>query len=235
MGGAGRAFGVFFASVGILISALFAEPALAQRTPKGPPVPFEAELAKFRRDRSFLSFNEHIANVPGNRIKELPVVNGRMGDRVTVGEGHTLNFPLGYLVTATFTLDKQRPKSGAAYAGSAAELEPNPAYAMVQRFDAELGRVCARTEDKATDTIAEFRIGPNKTMAVVLDTPGRFDGLTREKTRSYVVFVGMEERYVVLNPTSQRLLAHCRSGARDPNVPHNGQPLTTASVTGIGG
>ena len=88
-----------------LIAAV-SQPALAQRTPKGAPVPFEVELSKNRRDRSFLSFNEHIANVPANRIKDLPVVNGRMGDRVTLGEGHTMHFPLGYLVTATYIIDK---------------------------------------------------------------------------------------------------------------------------------
>lgn len=228
-----KVFGVLSAGA-ILMTALAAVPALAQRTPKGAPVPFEVELSKARRDRGFLSFNEHIAAVPANRIKDLPVVNGRMGDRVTVGEGHTLHFPLGYLVTATFTLDKQRARSGAAYASGPAELEPNPAYGLVQRFDTELGPVCARTEDKTTDVKAEFRLRPGQTMAVVLDMPGRYDSITREKTRSYVVFVGTEERYVAVDPVAQRLLAHCRAGTRDPAVPYNGQPLTPATVTGVG-
>jgi hypothetical protein len=233
MSGAVRMFGVLAAGAIFLAGA--ADEALAQRTPKGAPVPFEVELSKARRDKSFLSFNEHIANVPGNRIKDLPNVNGRIGDRVTVGEGHTMHFPLGYLVTATYTLDKQRARSGAASASSAAELEANPSYAMVQRFDAELGPICARTEDKASDVKAEFRQRPGQSMAVILDMPGRYDSVTREKSRSYLVFVGAEERYVAIHPTAQRLLAHCRSGARDPNVPHNGQPLSSAMLTGVGG
>ena len=233
MSGAMRIAGVLAA--GAVLIAAGADQALAQRTPKGAPVPFEVELSKARRDKSFLSFNEHIANVPGSRIKDLPQVNGRIGDRVTMGEGHTLHFPLGYLVTATYTLDKQRARSGAASAASAADLEANPFYAMVQRFDAELGPVCARTEDKASDVKAEFRQRPGQSMAVILDMPGRYDSVTREKSRSYLVFIGAEERYVAVHPTAQRLLAHCRSGARDPNVPHNGQPLSSATLTGVGG
>jgi hypothetical protein len=229
----GKAFGILAAGV-FLIALAPSDQALAQRTPKGAPVPFEVELSKARRDKSFLSFNEHIAAVPASRIRDLPVVNGRMGDRVTMGEGHTMHFPLGYLVTATYLLDKQRPRSGAASASSAAELEANPGYALVQRFEAELGPVCARTEDKANDVKAEFRQRPGQSMAIVLDMPGRYDAITREKSRSYIVFVGAEERYVATAPTAQRLLAHCRSGGSDPTVPHSGEPLTGAGVTGVG-
>jgi hypothetical protein len=205
---------------------------MAQRTPKGAPVPFEVELSKARRDRTFLSFNEHIANVPASRIKDLPVVNGRMGDRVTMGEGHTMHFPLGYLVTATYLLDKQRPKAGAAAALSAAELEANPSYAMVQRFEAELGPVCARTEDRANDVKAEFRQRPGQSMAIVLDMPGRYDALTREKSRSYIVFTGAEERYVATGSVSQQLLAHCRAN-KGVTMPYDGKPLTAPALTGV--
>lgn len=232
MGAAGRTLSGFLA-LALLGSAAPATDAMAQRTPKGDPVPFEAELSKQRRDRSFLSFNEHISAVPGNRIRDLPVVNGRMGDRVTVGEGHTLHFPLGYLVTATYVFDKRRPRGGARDAGSAAELEPNPAYALVQRFDAELGPVCARTEDRGSDVKAEFRLRAGRTMALVLDMPGRFDALAGEKSRSYLVFVGAEERYVPVSAIGKKLLAHCRSGARDVNLPHDGSPLTSAQITGV--
>lgn len=234
MRAAGKVLGGLMA-LALLVGAGFSSDAWAQRSPKGAPVPFEVELSKSRRERAFLSFNEHIANVPASRIKDLPVVNGRMGDRVTVSEGHTLHFPLGYLVTATYMLDKQRTRSGAGSAIAAAELEPNPAYAMVQRFDTELGPVCARTEDKANDIKAEFRLRPGQTMAIILDMPGRFDSVTREKSRSYLVFVGTEERYVAVDQTARRLLAHCRSGAREPTIPHDGSPLNQAMVTGVGG
>jgi hypothetical protein len=232
MGVAPIVSGVLAAGVFLSATAL-SETALAQRTPKGAPVPFEVELSKNRRDRTFLSFNEHIANVPANRIKDLPVVNGRMGDRVTLGEGHTMHFPLGYLVTATYVIDKQRARSGATSASSPQDIEPNPVYALVQRFDAELGPVCARTEDKTNDVRAEFRQRPGQSMAVVLDTPGRYDSLTREKTRSYIVFVGTEERYVTTGSVAQQLLAHCKAGRTGP-MPYDGKPLTAPALTGVG-
>ena len=212
-----------------------ADSLLAQRVQKGPPVPFEVELARQRGDRSFLSFDEHIANVPGPRIRDLPTVNGRMGDRVVVGEGHMLHFPVGYLATATYRFDSHRARPGSQFPASAAELEPNPAYALVGRFDTELGRVCARTQDRSSGTVAEFRLGPEKTLALVLDRPGRFDALTRQSSRSYVVFAGTDERYVALDQTARRLLAHCRSGAASPDIPHDGAPLDEAVLTGLAG
>lgn len=202
---------------------------LAQRPAKGPPVPFETELARLRKDRNALSFNDHIAAIPANRIRDLPVVNGRMGDRVTMGEGHVMHFPLGYLVTATYQFDTHR------YASGGSTLQADPAYALVQRFDSELGPVCARTDVRSSDTRVEFRLRRGQTMAVVVDQPGRHDSATGTKSRSYLVFVGTEERYVALDQTARRLLAHCRSGAKSIDVPHDGSALNLAMMTGIGG
>lgn len=202
------------------------------QVPKGPVLPFEREYAARRHEHSVLSFNDHIARVPGNRILDLPTVNGRMGDRVTLTEGQTLFFPVGYLVTATYRIDKLRPRRGVASPASATDLEANPDYAFVKRFDAEFGQVCARTVDKASDISVEFRILPGKTMTVILDTPGRYDAIGSEKTRSYGIFVGQEERYVVLDQISRRLLAHCRSGAKQVDVAYDGSPISLAMLTG---
>lgn len=207
--------------------------AQAGRPAKGPPLPFEADFAQRRHDRAVLSFNDHIATVPGNRIRDVPVVNGRMGDRVVVGEGTMLYFPVGYLETATYKFDKLRPKPGVASPMGASDLEPNPDYALVRRFDAELGPVCAVTEDKAAHVRMELRIRPaTKTLALVLDQPGRWDGIAKDTSRSYAVFVGVQERYVVNDALARKLLDHCRSGAKDPTVAHDGSPLGMAMLTG---
>jgi len=209
------------------------EPAYAGgQVPKGPVLPFEPDFAARRHDRAVLAFNEHIAHVPGSRIRDLPMVNGRLGDRVTLTEGPTLHFPLGYLVTATYEFDKQRLRRGVATAAAAGDLEANPDYAFVKRFDAELGAVCARTEDKSSNTRVEFRIKPGKTMAVVLDMPGRYDALTKDASRSYAVFVGIEDRYVAVDKISRRLLAHCRSGTKNVEVAYDGEPISLAMLTG---
>jgi hypothetical protein len=230
----------------LLLGATLALPAQAQqpapggvqlaqagRPAKGPPLPFEADFAQRRHDHAVLSFNDHIATVPGNRIRDVPVVNGRMGDRVIVGEGTSLYFPVGYLETATYRFDKLRPKAGVTSPAAASDLEPNPDYALVRRFDAELGPVCAVTEDKAAHMRVEFRIRPaTKALALVLDQPGRWDAIAKDTSRSYAVFVGLHERYVVNDALARKLLDHCRSGAKDPTVAHDGSPLGLVMLTG---
>jgi hypothetical protein len=212
-----------FMAVTMLALAALAQTgeALAQagRPVKGPALPFESDFAQRRKDKAVLQFNDHIAAVPANRIREVPTVNGRMGDRVVVGEGTLLNFPVGYLMTATYLFDKLRPKANAGTAASAADLEPNPDYALVRRFDAELGPVCAATEDKASRQRVEFRLKPGtKLMSLVLDQPGRWDAIAKDTSRSYALFTGIEERYVVNDPLARKLLSHCKSGAKDVTV-----------------
>ncbi len=200
---------------------------------KGPALPFEADFAQRRKDRAILSFNDHIASVPGNRIRDVPVVNGRMGDRVVLNEGASLYFPVGYLMTATYRFDKLRPRSGVVAASQASELEINPDYALVKRFDSELGPVCAVTEDKTNHIRVEFRIKPGNTMlSIVFDQPGRYDAIAKDTGRSYTLFAGTEERYVVLDEFTKRMLTHCKSGAKDVAVAHDGSPISPARLTG---
>jgi len=212
----------FIAALLLAVAALSqTNDALAQagRPVRGPVLPFENDFAQRRKDKVALQFNDHIATVPGSRIREVPTVNGRMGDRVVVGEGVWIHFPVGYLMTATYQFDKMRPKANASGASTVAELEPNPDYVLVKRFDSELGPVCAATEDKTNKTRVEFRLKPGtKLMSLVIDQPGRWDGIAKDTSRSYVLFTGIEERYVVNEALGRKLLTHCKSGAKDVNV-----------------
>ena len=211
-----------------------AQIAQAGRPVKGPALPFESDFAQRRKDKAVLQFNDHIANIPGSRIREVPTVNGRMGDRVVVSEGTGLHFPVGYLMTATYQFDKQRPRAGSATA--ATDLEPNPDYALVKRFDSELGPVCAVTEDKAGKQRLEFRIKPGtKQMAMVLDQPGRYDAISKDTSRSYALFVGIEERYLINDAMGKKLLTHCKSGAKDVTVTYDGALISLAALTGTDG
>jgi hypothetical protein len=237
-----RLFGVALlvaaAAIGAMAPARAQSVELAQagRPAKGPALPFEADFAQRRHDHAVLSFNDHIATVPGNRIRDVPVVNGRMGDRVIVGEGTSLYFPVGYLMTATYRFDKLRPKAGVVSVGQASDLEPNPDYALVRHFDAELGPVCAVTEDKTSHVRVEFRIKPGtKVMSLVLDQPGLYDAIAKDTSRSYAVFSGTEERYVVNDALARKLLTHCKSGSKDITVAHDGSPIGLAMLTGTDG
>src|SRR3569832_1544807 len=108
-------------------------------------------------------------------------------------------------MTASYQFDKQRLRSGASSAATATDLEPNPDYGLIKRFAAELGPVCAVTEDKNTNQRLEFRIKPGtKQMALVRDQPGRFDGISKDTSRSYALFVGVEERYLINDAISKK-------------------------------
>lgn len=211
--------------------------AQAGRPVKGPTVPFENDYAQRRKDKGVLQFNDHIATIPGNRIRDVPTVNGRMGDRVVVGEGALLYFPVGYLMTATYRFDKLRPKASAVAVASGSDLEPNPDYALVRRFDSELGPVCAVTEDQSSKTRAEFRLKPGtKLMTVVVEQPGRWDAIARDTSRSYALFAGIEERYVANDPLVRKLLAHCKSGAKDVTVAFDAKtPIDFTMISGTAG
>jgi hypothetical protein len=213
-----------------------AQIAQAGRPVRGPILPFEADFAQRRKDKALLQFNDHIASIPGTRIRDVPTVNGRMGDRVIVVEGTGLHFPVGYLMTATYQFDKQRARGGASSVAAATDLEPNPDYALVKRFDSELGPVCAVTEDKTSKQRLEFRIKPGtKQMTLVLDQPGRYDGISKDTSRSFALFVGVEERYLINDAISKKLLTHCKSGAKDVTVTYDGALISLAAMTGTDG
>lgn len=204
------------------------------RPARGAALPFEAEFAKQRRDRSILAFNDHIAAIPGPRIRELPTINGRLGDRVTLTDGPTLYFPLGYLVSALYEFDSVRPKIPGRLPASAAELEPDPNYALVGAFDRELGPACARVVDPQLGTSTELRRRPGRSISVLIDMPGRYDGLTGQATRSYAVMIGFEERYVAVDTLTRRLLDHCRSGAKTVDLPYDGSSTSVAALRSAG-
>lgn len=92
------------------------------------------------------------------------------------------------------------------------------------------------TEDKASHVRVEFRIKPaTKVMSLVLDQAGLYDAIAKDTSRSYTVFSGTEERYMVNDALARKLLTHCRSGAKDTAVAHDGSPIGLAMMTGTDG
>jgi len=216
-----------------LILCLWPQSGFAQRG--GPakigPLPFEAALAAERRDRVLLNFNDPISALSNARVRGLPMIEGRLGDRVVTVDGLLLYFPVGFLATAAYEFDRLRLRAGRVRAAGPADLEPNPRYAWVERFDAEFGPVCARSNDRASDTITEMRLR-GRVMAVVVNGPGRFDRTGNDKSRSFAVLAGIEERYVAADDLAKRLLAQCRSGVVG-EIPSGGGAvrILTASET----
>src|SRR3546814_4060184 len=57
-------------------------------------IPFENERATDRGDRALVSLNEDITRLPGFRVLELPVVDGRLGQHAKLDDVE-IYFPFG--------------------------------------------------------------------------------------------------------------------------------------------
>lgn len=138
------------AVVALLAGALFGShvPAALARSAHaavfGPLIPFEIERAAARGDRHVLRLNEDSSAIPANRIVDLPVVDGKMGDYARLDGGLLLYFPYGSIVSAESDFREFRPDP--AHPG---QWLRDPSFALTHRFDRELGPVCDKEGDPA--------------------------------------------------------------------------------------
>lgn len=186
----------------------------AAREPKKPMalIPFEKERAQERGDRVLINLNEDITRVPGFRVVELPIVDGKIGEHARLDEDVEIYFPFGRIVVSTIEFHKYRPAllaSSGAMAGG--EGQPNPDYARVKAFDRHLGKPCA-IEILPNGHEVEMRIAPNRIMSVVHTMPARHIGPTSEQSPSYRVISGLEMRFLSLKePMAEQLYRQCMS------------------------
>jgi hypothetical protein len=128
-------------------------------------IPFEADRAQLRGDRLMLRLNDDATVIPAIRIRGLPVVDGRIGDRADLDNGLQVYFPDGRIVRAEMRIQKFRTDGGATPV-------PDPAYRVVAEFDKALGPVCARTGDASVaGHSVEMRITPQKVISIVERAP----------------------------------------------------------------
>lgn len=173
-------------------------------------IPFEAEQARERGDRVLLNLNEDITRVPGFRVVELPIVDGKIGEHARLDSNVEIYFPYGRIVTATAEFHKYRPALMASADGAAAEVVPDPQYQRVKAFDQQLGRVCA-IEILPDGQEVEMRIGPNRMMSVVRTLPAKYPGPTAAENPSYKVVSGMEMRFLSRKePMAEQLYRACQ-------------------------
>lgn len=171
-------------------------------------IPFENERAADRGDRALVSLNEDITRVPGFRVLELPVVDGRLGQHAKLDDVE-IYFPFGTVVTATAEFNRYRP---AMVASGVATPEPmlDPRYDRVQEFDRQLGHVCASEADYDGNKV-EMRINHgNKMMSVVHVLPAKFRGPDASASPSYRVVSGLDMRFLKMKePAADDLYRRC--------------------------
>lgn len=174
-------------------------------------IPFETERAQERGDRVLLNINEDITRVPGFRVIELPIVDGKIGEHARLDSNVEIYFPFGRIVVATAEFHKYRPALIASSSTAPVDMLPDPNYSRVQAFDRQLGKPCA-IEILAEGHEVEMRISPSRMMSVVHTMPARHPGPTADTSPSYRVVSGLEMRFLALKePMADRLHRQCQS------------------------
>lgn len=185
---------------------MIASQAVAQKADKKPriSIPFEAERAAQRGDRYALRLNDDATIIPRHRIVDLPVVNGRMGEWVTL-DGVDLYFPDGRIVVARTEFQPLRP-----IAGDGARLEADPNYRHVTNFDAALGPVCARDSNGGG---TELRISRERAISVVQKMPAAHSNGQNADSPAYRVTTVLDASWLLRSePHAEPLYASCLNG-----------------------
>lgn len=181
----------------------------ASATERSPLILFEQERAQQRGDRVMLRLGDDSSIIPANRIKALPIVDGRMGDRVVLDGGLQLSFPFGRIIQAQSEFQKYR-------VNGTGKAELNPLYTKVTTFDQALGPVCARADDVlGPGSRAEMRLGPNRTVTLVEVKPSTTAAPDDEH---YRVVSGLEFRHIRNEPQAERLFTACNSAGPKPKI-----------------
>jgi hypothetical protein len=171
-------------------------------------IPFENERAADRGDRALVSLNEDITRVPGFRVLELPIVDGRMGQHAKLDDVE-IYFPFGTVVVATAEFNRYRP-SLVASGETMPEPMLDPRYDRVQEFDRQLGRICATEADYDGNTV-EMRVNhANKMVSVIHVLPAKYRGPEAGMSPSYRVVSGLDMRFLKMKePAADDLYRRC--------------------------
>lgn len=190
-------------------NAISHSPAIAKE-PRKPMalIPFELERAKERGDRAVLNLNEDVTRVPGFRVSELPIVDGKLGEHAKL-DNVEIYFPYGRIVTATAEFHKYRMTKVST--GTAAMLDPH--YQRVRSFDQQLGKVCA-SEIANDGNRIEMRISPSRVVSVIHVLPPQQPGIEGDNSPSYRVTSGLEMRFLShKEPMAEKLYRDCHRPA----------------------
>lgn len=193
---------VYGLSLLVALNMALAFPAVSAQ--ERPTILFEAERAKIRGDRHILRLNDDASIIPAHRIVSLPIVDGRMGERVKLDNGLELYFPFGRIVEARNEFGKYRKSANG-------QTDLDPFFRIVQSFDKVLGQVCATTADvNGPGSRLDMRLGPNRTISMIHITPN--PGVAPDDERIKVLTVS-EFRWIKREPNAERLYTACQNNS----------------------
>ena len=130
-------------------------------------------------------------------------------------------FPDGHIVSTKVEFHNYRPIGNlmAWHVYTVDQVEPNPRYSMIDQLDSVFGHACAETlyirgshRRGGGESYARLRRNRHGFTTFELDTPGRYDYLTGETSRSYTLTSALDNYYLGDPQVVQTLMENCRSG-----------------------
>lgn len=207
-------------SAWLMAACLTAGTALAADRPL---LPFEGHAAIGLDRKAMLRFDDSTGRIPDARIERLLRSGRILGDRVLLKNQVAVYFPDGHIVSSKAEFHTYRPVAGLMpwHVYTRRQIEPNPRYALVEELDRLLGPVCAETaylkgrRRHGGASYARVRINRERVLSLEIDSPGRYDYLTHQSSRSYTVTSALDPYYLGDPAVVGELLAQCRerSGA----------------------
>ncbi len=208
-----------YATMSLLVLGLSAGIAQAPLAADKPIIPLETHAAVSIDETAMLRFDDYAGKIPDSRIKRLMRSGPILGDRVLLKNEVAVYFPDGHIVSTKIEFHNYRPVGNleAWNVYTADQIEPNPRYGMVNQMDNVFGHACAETvytrgsNRRGGESFARLRRNDHGILTFELDTPGRYDYLTGEATRSYTLTSAIDPYYLG-DPQVVRALADtCRS------------------------
>jgi hypothetical protein len=169
-------------------------------------IPFEPDRLAVIGGGRPLRLNDDASLIPRTRIKEVPIVNGKMGEYVDL-DGMRVHIPFGSIASAKMQFSEFRPS-----AANPSQMEPNPDYQKVTMFDTALGAVCAKEASAAGDGEIEMRLGRDRSITVVRAEPAAAAQPGQPVSKTYTVLTAMELRYLTEEPAAEGLYRKCLGG-----------------------
>lgn len=186
-----------------------------------PPLPFEGHAAIDLDRNAMLRFDDSASKIPEARIERLLRSGAILGDRVLLKNQVAVYFPDGHIVSSKVEFHTFRPLPGLLpwHVYSRDQIEPNPRYALVEELDRLLGPVCAGTaylkgrRRHGGARYARLRISRHGVLSLEIDSPGRYDYLTHQPSRSYTVTSALDSHYLGVPEVVRELATQCREGS----------------------
>ena len=186
----------------LLILGAISGEALAQKS--GPLIPFESERAAQRGDQQQLRLLDDASRIPANRIRGLPIIDGKIGEYAQLDSGLQVYFPYGRIERSELKFAKYQVDV------NGSRVDQHPEYRRMAGFDKALGPVCA-SRDFAGGERMEMRI-LNQAITYVHRAPDRSHPGLPADAENIRVITATNVHWLQAEPEAATMHRSCQQG-----------------------